>query len=399
MSEQRHNYWTTLSTREESNAHHGLHTAQSPVSVDYLSFTWCPEELATHKKLAAIKKREGIYRNFAEYIKAEIHPTEVDLLDSEIRIKLLDFLTYTSKSFFWSAEEVADAWDETLTVWERPSGMFGYRYSWDIFVNGQKIGVAATGAKNGGCYVSFTGLGMSMIDPVRLHTAIYGFPSIRLTRVDIALDDYAGIYTVDRMRELYIDGEFSTGGQYPSYQYIEGGKLHRNKMVPCKGRSFYVGGREGGKLLRSYEKGKQLGSEESPWVRHEVEIRSSNREIPLWVLLRPTEVFAGAYKCLSFVNEFIDQSDDVEQIKLKCKKSEVKATYERSVKNLQRVGGALINVMRNARGFSDEQIVEMLIGSESDVPRALRQKAVSIAPKQFDHTRLLRGKSNANQAH
>lgn len=43
-----------------------------------------------------------------------------------------------------------------------------------------------------------------------------------------------------------------------------------------RGRTFYVGRRENGKLLRVYEKGKQLGAENSPWVRIELELHNKD---------------------------------------------------------------------------------------------------------------------------
>ncbi len=47
--------------------------------------------------------------------------------------------------------------------------------------------------------------------------------------------------------------------------------------------------------MRIYEKGKQLGDPESPWVRWELELHNTDREIPFDVLLQPGRYVAGAY--------------------------------------------------------------------------------------------------------
>jgi DNA relaxase NicK len=374
-----------------TNEKFGLHSkgVETPVHIDYISFTWCPKELKTYKKLFDLKKKAGFYQTFAEYAKAELEQSQVDLLDAEVRRNLLDFLTYSSKSFFWSAEEVADAWDEVFTVWERPHGMFGYKYSWCLYVNGQQVGIAAAGAKNGGIYLSFSGLGMSLLDPVRLHDAIMNLPSIKLTRADIALDDFEGVYPVKRIEEMYINREFATQGKYPKCgDNRSGGELKDGKIKFLGGETFYVGSRASGKIFRSYEKGKQQGDKQSPWVRHELEIRSTQRDLPLWLLLRPMEVFAGGYKCLTLVNEFTTESKTVHALKILCKKKQLKTTYDRALNNLKRVGGSMINVMRNARGLSDEQIIAQIIRPESDIPKAFRELGCSIEPPQFDHRKI-----------
>lgn len=51
-------------------------------------------------------------------------------------------------------------------------------------------------------------------------------------------------------------------------------------------------------MLRTYEKGRQLGDSSSPWTRWEVELRNIDRDLPLDVLTRCDEYFTGAYRCL-----------------------------------------------------------------------------------------------------
>lgn len=72
-----------------------------------------------------------------------------------------------------------------------------------------------------------------------------------------AVDDVEGVHTVDMSVELYLSGAFGSGGRRPSCHQ------NGNWIDPDgTGRTFYVGKRENGKLLRVYEKGMQLGI---PW--------------------------------------------------------------------------------------------------------------------------------------
>lgn len=112
----------------------------------------------------------------------------------------------------------------------------------------------------------------------------------RLTRIDLAVDDFAGDYSVDRAVEAYRAGMFSRSGRPPSAS-VAGDWLNTSG----RGRTFYVGNAANGKVVRVYEKGRQLG-EGAPreWVRHEVQYGNRDRELPLDMLLRPAKYFAGA---------------------------------------------------------------------------------------------------------
>lgn len=118
----------------------------------------------------------------------------------------------------------------------------------------------------------------------------------RITRVDLAYDDFLGTTTLDQIKPMYLAGDFNNGGRQPTCS-LAGDWLE----VSGKGRTFYVGRRGNGKYLRIYEKGKQLGDPNSPWVRWEVEFGSRDRIIPLDVLVDPDYFLAGAYPALEFV--------------------------------------------------------------------------------------------------
>lgn len=119
----------------------------------------------------------------------------------------------------------------------------------------------------------------------------------RLTRVDCAIDDYEGRYlTIERMREWYAEGKFTGQGRPPKAVFIsdEGNRT---------GCTFYVGSRGAGKILRCYEKGRQLGDPSSPWVRVEMQLGNKLRELPWEILSRPADMIAGAYPALRAVGQ------------------------------------------------------------------------------------------------
>ncbi|MDO5102394.1 MAG: replication initiation factor domain-containing protein [Lautropia sp.] len=118
----------------------------------------------------------------------------------------------------------------------------------------------------------------------------------RLTRLDCAVDDYDGKFlSIAKVRRWYREGRFISNGRPPKATFIsdEGNGT---------GSTFYVGSRNGGKFLRVYEKGKQMGDPSSPWVRVEVQLGNKLRELPWEGLSRPADVLAGTYPALDAVS-------------------------------------------------------------------------------------------------
>lgn len=113
-----------------------------------------------------------------------------------------------------------------------------------------------------------------------------------ITRVDLALDAFEGA-DVCAVRDEWLSGGFDVRGKRPSQREI-------GSWTSGHSRTFEVGQRQTGKVFRAYEKGDQLFGHEAndPWVRYEVEFRSTSRIIDLDVLTRPTDFFAGAYPFL-----------------------------------------------------------------------------------------------------
>lgn len=113
-----------------------------------------------------------------------------------------------------------------------------------------------------------------------------------IKRVDLAHDDYDGIKDLNTCLSLYEMGGFKLRKQ-PKIKMI--GDFF-NDTDP-DGRTVYIGSRTSGKMLRVYEKGKQLGDKLSRWVRWEVEFKDSDKTIPSDILVNSTPYFKGAYPC------------------------------------------------------------------------------------------------------
>lgn len=406
-----------------------MQSSFSKVFHDYFSFTWVPEELQSLKKLAKfhatqagaaqyvqqaldkyrsggsrtpeqiekfsqeLLKKEHIGRRttFSKYLSAEKTTEEIQLLDESCRQVVLEFLTTAAKRFF-PDDELLDAFDDVLQVKDRGAGLFNYKNSWDIIFSSRKIGVCASGARNGGCYVSFTGQGCELLDLERLHGALSELPNVKITRVDLTLDSYESPFSYDWAIDQYESGRFSTGGQYPSFHEHISGRLVREinefgvaKMVRdnSEGRTFTVGKRHNGKCMRVYEKGKQLGDPNSPWVRYEVELRDKKRHIPLDVLLNPADYFAGSYDVCADV--LAASKEAVNPVRVRTRTKVVQLTYDSAVQNSKRIVGALVNVMRGAVQLSDTEIVEALIGHPDSCPTRLRRSVVPTPREYINH--------------
>lgn len=120
---------------------------------------------------------------------------------------------------------------------------------------------------------------------------------VKLTRVDIAHDDFSGeTVSIDWARAQY-----DVGGYKPSRGLSPRSRLFSDEGSG-HGSTYYVGSRESGKMLRIYEKGKQLGDPNSNWNRVECEWRAVHRTLDVDMLRDPSSYLAAAYPCLSFIS-------------------------------------------------------------------------------------------------
>jgi phage replication initiation protein len=360
--------------------------------IDYLSFTWVPEALVPLRRIVQAGATTFPYseegqriRNFADLIEAHEQagePLDVGRMEYDCLDALKTFFMASGKDLFANCEySTADMWEDHFQLIERGSGVFGYRRSFDLVLDGHNIGIAATGARQGSCYISITGRGCKLMDMSKTASLLSTLPFIKLTRVDIALDDFAGATGFEHARSAYMTGQFITRGKPPACGEIRSGGVMVGDTIDYQGGStFTVGSRAGGKLYRGYEKGKQQGDTDSQWFRHEVELRSSNREIPLHVLTDPDRYFVCFYPYLAEVFQIVKETT-VEPVSIRCKRRDIqaaklsaRAALAACIENLKRVGGGVINVLRESCGMTDSEITNLLI--RDAIPRSLSRVAV-----------------------
>lgn len=250
---------------------------------------------------------------------------------------ITDFLNCTFKlpknfnpiKFFEIFASVAGG--QFQTVINRGKGMNGYERSYDMGGNGAKF-----------CYGGQRNTGLLMLPGQACHTikdwdALVSFLKdnldARITRWDGAVDDFDGFHSVDWAVEQYLLGSFANGGNKPSC------RQNGNWIEPDgSGRTFYVGKRENGKMIRIYEKGMQSGMPFHPWVRWELELHNVDRVVPWEVLSNPGKYVAGAYpNALGWINE--------EMSRIRTIRTETTLTYEAMTKYAATSYGRLINVM------------------------------------------------------
>jgi phage replication initiation protein len=229
---------------------------------------------------------------------------------------------------------------------QRESGANFYQRS---YVLGENLGMVCHGGQRNTVLVMLSGEGCAAALDGWEGRAVEFFKKSRakITRCDLAYDDYAGGMTVDDVELLYDQGMFQAGGRAPGCE-MRGDWKNPNG----KGRTFYVGGRANGKYLRAYEKGMQLGDKTSPWVRLEVEFKSVNRELPYEMLLLPGAYLAAAYPALGHLSE--------KQCRIKTMQKSSQIKYAAGVENMRKQCGAWLWAICNIEGGAEQAFQKLM---------------------------------------
>lgn len=351
-------------------------------SIDYLTLVFDCEELDRKRAEAKLAFQADRSIHFQDHYKALLTPDEIVTTDKMLKTMLENFIfnldVAMSKSYadlkHWreiSGEEFDHSDNARWTITNNNFGRFKYAHSANLYFDDVQVGLLCWGSENFGAMISFTGKCCASIDFDAMYKLCKEMDCVRISRLDLAHDDYQGVYNVDTCRSMFKNGLFTVTTE-PSYQYYESGILsEKGKLIPSGGRSFYVGKRTNGKMLRCYEKGKQMQSTESPnWCRWEVELRNVDRVIPLEALQNPSKFFGGTYPALErFTTE-------QEKVKLKCKK--LTATYEHLLKHAVLGYGKLINYAVQVYDVSGDDLIKMFtseLKNIDDFPRRIKNDA------------------------
>lgn len=241
-------------------------------------------------------------------------------------------------------------------------GMFGYDRGLRVSakVSGEAVHVARLdwggSMHKGRARLDISGSGCARIDAWQDVADWIGRQwDYKLTRVDLAVDCLHGEYTVEDARDWYLSGDMTAGGRRPRHS------TPGDWLDPQHGRTLEVGRRSNGKMLRCYEKGRQLGDTASPWTRWEVELRNIDRDLPLDVLSDPSRYFAGAYRCLERLLEVAAQ-------KIRTHQAEGELSLGELVQYARTQYGALVHVLR--AHLSVEDVLDAI--TRPGVPARLR---------------------------
>lgn len=174
---------------------------------------------------------------------------------------------------------------------DRGRGLHGYASSVDI--GGYALVAFGGDQQRGTVFLQINGAGCHRLARWASFREWVSSLGGSLSRVDIAADDHEGeSLSILKALSAWRGGEFAMGGRPPKARLLD-------DLGSGAGSTFYVGSRDSGKLLRVYEKGKQLGDAVSRWVRAEVELLARDRVLDLDILTRPLDFFAGAYPWFS----------------------------------------------------------------------------------------------------
>jgi len=225
------------------------------------------------------------------------------------------------------------------------TGGRGYKYKYNLFRYDKPCGLAYYGGNNGTAYVELSGTACELVDFNLFSVYIETLNGCKLKRVDLAHDDFEGKRGFAFWHEKAEQGLFAGRGRPPSFRTII-------NSDPGRGNTLYVGRKANGQELCAYEKGKQLGDENSPWLRLEGRITAVDRSIPFETLTQPAKYLAGMYPILSILSEIY------EKIKV------VRDKFAISLESLQKYArlsyGRLISYMDEELNMTGHEICQVL---------------------------------------
>jgi phage replication initiation protein len=258
----------------------------------------------------------------------------------------------------------------------------GYRTSRTLeYTDGRpfkNLGFVAWGGNAGTYQLYLTGeaceyLGLNNLFPKLKN--IVDLNIMKIKRIDIAHDDYEGTFNLQTALDMY-DNDLFTIRRKPSIRQV--GDWHNEHDT--KGRTVYIGNRNNGKMMRVYEKGKQLGDEKSSWVRWEVELKAIDRTIPTDILTNYAPYFTGSYPAL----KSLCKAKAIE-IATVCRKK-VEITIQKMIEWISNSGGKTLYAIRQLKKHlgleNDTQILDMLTRGKEELPKRLvfPVKSVSVSP-------------------
>ena len=257
-------------------------------------------------------------------------------------------------------KEVRRLFDGTVCEFrDRGHGLHGYHFS---VVSDYGGIVVAWGGNNNTVFLQIPGDGCSR---VACFSSLQEFIHQRnghLTRIDLAFDEFEGLNDLDCAVSLYRSGAFcaAAGGARSGSTRVSCSQAGNWIEPDGRGRTLYIGKAKHGKMLRVYEKGRQLGDSTSPWVRWEVQLTNRDRAIPLEALVEPGPFARGAYPALAFIGG--------PECRIATRRVAQRISIEKLSEHARAAYGPLLDVLRKS-GVAASDLVERL--RRDAIPRRL----------------------------
>lgn len=247
------------------------------------------------------------------------------------------------------------------------AGIFGYHAAVKI----GDFGIAAAGGNNATCLLSLTGHAFASADvelPQRLYSFVMAIRSAKLTRIDIAYDDFDGsLFRVRNIPEEWRIGMYSPARSPRPPKFQQLGEWASDDP-DGKGLTAQIGSRAAGKVIRIYEKGRQLGIPSSEWVRAEAELRNSVFNLVPEMLVRPSAFFVML--CPSFARIAYQG----EASKLQRTAREALDSLDAVLNVISHQYGGYLHVLREEGFFSsDSELLDRLSRVPKERPQVLRK--------------------------
>lgn len=221
---------------------------------------------------------------------------------------------------------------------KRDRGANFYHSSYTL---GNNWGMVCYGGQRNTVLVTLSGEGCSAARhgwERRLYDFLNSAQNAKITRIDLAHDDINGeIFNMAMLERAYDEGGFKAGKTNPDIEMLGNWKNPNGK-----GRTLNIGNRTNGKFCRCYEKGCQLGSKLSTWVRCEVEFKGVDRIIPFDCLLYPHEFLAASYPIFANLSKVTQR--------IVTTKKTVELSYERTKNWLTKQCGSALNLINEIEG-------------------------------------------------
>lgn len=248
---------------------------------------------------------------------------------------------------------------------KRDKGMHWNKYGYDLQDN---LGLVLYGHNNKRVTVQINGTGCALARK-GWNEQLYKFLKCqaitpKLNRVDIAFDDFESEWvSVDQANDWDSQDLFWCGGCNPEVNH-----LGDWKRINGKGRTLTIGNRSSSKFLRFYERGKKEGDSLSLWTRAELELKSTDRYLPLDVLLSPSTYFKGAYPALEALCDKLNDFHAPEKCDLIEKQANI--NVDKALDVLKTQFGKYIRQFR--KFIRDDVLLDLVSSDKDEMPKRLQ---------------------------